>query len=156
MKKRNTLKTIAFLVVITIVVFLGWNFWGNDIQNLIKNQISVSNNKILGNSQDLVYFSIKPEQSVSGIITATGSVKGGYFFEGNILVNILNADKEPLRNGYGKAVTNWMTSEPVEFETELNFMYLPKGEAYIEIQNDNPAGPNEGMKKNILIPIIIN
>lgn len=92
MKKRKTLKTIVFLVIIVVVVFCGWNFFGSDIKNLISNQISVFNNKILGNSQDLVYFSIKPEQSVSGVLVASGSVKGGYFFEGNILVDILNAE----------------------------------------------------------------
>ncbi len=110
--------------------------------------------QITGNKDDLVSFSIKPGQEVSGKITATGSVKGGYFFEANIGVNVLDANKKLLRAGYGMSTTDWMTSAPVAFTTSLDFTGLPKGNAYIEIHNDNASGLPEN-DKSIFIPIVI-
>jgi len=110
---------------------------------------------VLGNKEDLVSFSINPGATVSGVLDITGSVKGGYFFEGNILINILDSDKNILKNSHVNAKTDWMTIEPVEFSTTLDITGLSKGPAYIEIHNDNASGLPEN-DKNILIPIIIN
>lgn len=117
-----------------------------------------SNTEILGNKDDLIYFSIQPNAKVFGIQSYRGSVKGGYFFEGNILINILDANKNVLKQSNATATTEWMTVEPVDFEGNLDFTGLPKGLAYIEIHNDNASGlpTNEGTNKSILIPIIID
>lgn len=153
MKNKQLFKIVSILVVVTIAGFFIGSFFINN--NSINNKIPFDN-KILGNDQDLVSFSVEAGSNVSGAMVAVGSVQGGYFFEGNILINILDSDKKLLVNGYGNAKTDWMTSEPVGFETMLDFTNLPKGPAYIEIQNDNPGAPNEGINKRILIPIIIN
>jgi hypothetical protein len=112
------------------------------------------NTEILGNKQDLVYFSIDTGQKVSGQMAIMGSVKNAYFFEANILINILDANKNILKNGHGNATTDWMTVEPVSFEGNIDLSGLPKGFAYIEIHNDNASGLPEN-DKSILIPIII-
>ncbi|MFA6251380.1 MAG: Gmad2 immunoglobulin-like domain-containing protein [Candidatus Paceibacterota bacterium] len=152
MKNKKTARIIVIILIAIAVVFLGWQFSKNSFKN--NNENIIPNIKILGNASDLVSFSISPGQEVSGILTATGSVRGAYFFEANIQVNILDSDKKVLRAGYGNAKTDWMTSEPVGFETILDFTKLPKGPAYIEIHNDNASGLPEN-DKNILIPIII-
>lgn len=113
------------------------------------------NTAILGNQQDLVSFSLTPGSSVSGKMTVTGSVKGGYFFEGNILINIRAVDNTLLRAGHGQATTDWMTAEPVSFSADVDFTGLPKGEAYLVIHNDNPSDMREN-DKEIAIPIVIN
>ncbi|OGI82828.1 hypothetical protein A3B93_00280 [Candidatus Nomurabacteria bacterium RIFCSPHIGHO2_02_FULL_42_24] len=114
------------------------------------------NLEILGNKNDLVSFSIVPGEKVSGVRNVTGSVQGGYFFEGNIIINILDADKNPLPYGpgYAQATTDWMTAGPVSFAFDLDFSAISKGPAYIEIHNDNPSDLRE-YDKNILIPIVI-
>lgn len=114
------------------------------------------NNKILGNKDDLVSFSINPGQKVSGEMTITGSIKGGYFFEANVLVNILDANKNVLKNSYGTATTDWMTAGPVSFTALVDFTGFNQGPAFIEIQNDDPSDGEGGPAKKILIPIIIN
>ncbi|MFZ2072523.1 MAG: hypothetical protein WAV10_02510 [Minisyncoccia bacterium] len=109
---------------------------------------------VLGNKSDLVSFSIAPGASVSGVMSANGSVRGAYFFEGNIVVRILGVNKAVLRTTYGTATSAWMTTDPVTFNTTLDFTGLTTGPSYIEIHNDNASGLPEN-DKSILIPIII-
>lgn len=146
MKKFKFIFVILF-VVLTALLFW-WFFVGNNKPEYI------NENKIIGNASDLISFSVMPGQKVSGEIVATGEIKGGYFFEGNILVNILNRNKDLLRAGNGNAKTNWMTSEIVGFDAVMDFSGLKKGDAYIEIHNDNASGLPEN-DNSILIPIII-
>jgi hypothetical protein len=113
------------------------------------------NRAITGNINDLVSFSILPNTKVSGIMSYKGIIKNAWFFEANILINILDNDKNLLLASNGVAISDWMTVEPVAFEGNVDFTALPKGPAYIEIRNDNPAGPDEGVNKFVLIPIII-
>lgn len=110
---------------------------------------------ILGNKEELIFFSIFPNSKVHGIVSYKGIIKGGYFFEANILINILDSNKNVLKASNAIATTDWMTAEPVEFEGKFDFTELPKGPAYIEIHNDNASGLPEN-DKSILIPIIIN
>jgi len=110
---------------------------------------------LLGNVEDLVDFSIRPNTVVpKGILSYRGSIKGGYFFEANIMINILDANKNVLKASNAVAKTEWMTAGPVEFEGNIDFTGLPAGPAYFEIHNDNASGLPEN-DKSILIPIIL-
>lgn len=109
---------------------------------------------VLGNKDDLVSFSVSSGERVSGLVPYKGAVKGGYFFEANILINILDANKKRIKAGHATATGEWMTAEPVSFEGKLDFTGLPKGSAYIEIHNDNASGLPE-YDKSILIPVVI-
>jgi hypothetical protein len=110
--------------------------------------------KLLGNKDDLVSFSIWPGTKVHGVLSYRGSIKGGYFFEANILINILDANKKVLKQSNAVATTEWMTAEAVDFEGNIDFSLLPKGPAYFEIHNDNASGLPEN-DKSVLIPIVI-
>jgi hypothetical protein len=123
----------------------------------VEKSIPVKNENVgvLGNAVDLVSFSIMPGSSVSGTMEAEGAVQGGYFFEGNLILRILSANKTILRTSYGTATTDWMTEGPVSFHATLNFTGLPPGPAYIQIHNDNASGLPEN-DKFILVPIVIN
>ncbi len=147
-------KIIAIILVLVAIILLA------PIMFRPKDAIApVQNGKtpevqIEGNKEDLVSFSINPGQEVSGIVKTAGVIKGGYFFEANILTNILDSNKKLLKAGHGTATTDWMTSEPVTFTTNLDFTNLPKGKGYIEIHNDNASGLPEN-DKSVLIPIVI-
>ncbi len=118
---------------------------------------------ILGNKDDLVSFSITPGQEVSGKINITGSIKGGYFFEGEIGISVLGVNKKaisgiPYGPGYGTATGEWMTAGPVSLAFDLDFTNLPKGKAYIAITENDPSDASERGNtpiKQILIPIVI-
>ena len=111
--------------------------------------------EVLGMKDDLMYSSIKAGDTVSGNTSFSASVKGGYFFEANIVVNILDANKNVLKKGNAMAIGEWMKSGPVPFEMELDFTNLKKGPGYIQIKNDNASGLPEN-DKEILIPVLIN
>lgn len=112
------------------------------------------NRPMLGDTTDLVSFSVLPNTKVSGLVSYKGSIKNAYFFEANILINVLDANKNALKKSNATATTEWMTVEPVEFEGNIDFTGLTKGEAYIEIHNDNASGLPEN-DKSVLVPIII-
>jgi len=154
--KKSKIVTIIILIVVFLVVGF-FIYLGN--HKIPTNQITLNefeevNPEVLGNKDDLVSFSIAPGAFVSGNMAINGTVKNAYFFEGNILVNVLDANKNLLKTGYGTATTDWMTSGPVSFKADIDFSGLSVGPAYIEIHNDNPSGLPEN-DKSILIPVII-
>jgi hypothetical protein len=109
-----------------------------------------------GKTEDLLSFSIVPGAKMpNGILSYKGEIKGGWFFEGNILINILDQNKKLLKSSNAMAKGEWMTIEPVEFEGNIDFSGLAKGGAYFEIHNDNASALPEN-DKSILIPIVIN
>ena len=110
--------------------------------------------KLLGNVDDLVSFSTWPGEKVHGLVSYHGVIKGAYFFEANIVINILDANKKLLKGSNAMATGEWMTSGPVSFEGKIDFTALPKGPAYFEIHNDNPSDMREN-DKSVLIPIVI-
>ena len=147
-KSKKTLKIlliIALILVVVLIVFFKGGKTSND-----KNVVP----EIIGADKSVVSLSVEKGSEVSGIMAITGSAPGNYFFEGNIIVNILDANKKVLRNGNGNAKTDWMTSGQVGFDAVLDFSGLKKGNAYIEIHNDNASGLPEN-DKSVLIPIII-
>ncbi len=111
-------------------------------------------NGVSGDKDNLVSFSVEPGSKVNGIVAYRGEVKGGYFFEANILVNILDSNKKLLKQSNGIAMTDWMTAGPVTFEGNLDFSGLTSGQAYIEIKNDNASGIAKN-DKSIYIPVVI-
>ncbi|HEY4512999.1 MAG TPA: Gmad2 immunoglobulin-like domain-containing protein [Candidatus Paceibacterota bacterium] len=152
---------LKFLTILVIVGGLGvaWWFYGSQIMNSSeeKNEKTPAGNanyQVFGNKDDLVFFSVAPGDKVSGKVKVSGTVKGGYFFEANIVLNILDAGKNMLRSGHATASGDWMTAGPVSFETTLDFSSLPTGPAFVQIHNDNASGDPK-YDKFILIPVVI-
>ena len=154
--------SVGFLVVVAVLVFVLQRTPNVSEAPIIENPIvdtslptSYDTTLVSGNKADLVYVSITPNTVVpKGILSYRGSVKGGYFFEGNILINILDANFNVIKASNAVATTEWMTADPVEFEGNIDFTGLPAGQAYFEIHNDNASGLPEN-DKFIRIPILI-
>lgn len=160
--------SIVLPIIILPIIIMFWFMY--KVNNFIHPQIQKNNvvetidkpmppaentkNQIIGNKDDLVAFSIMPNTKVHGVVSYRGIVKGGYFFEGNILVNILDMNKNVLLKSNGTAKDDWMTTSPVNFEGNIDFSKVPVGPAYLEIHNDNASGLPEN-DKSILVPIII-
>lgn len=120
-----------------------------------KRDDQVDTRLMTGRTEDLLSFSIAPGAKMpKGILSYRGEIKGGWFFEGNILINILDQNKKILKSSNGIAKSEWMTSGPVSFEGNIDFTGLPAGLGYFEIKNDNASGIPEN-DKSILIPIVI-
>jgi hypothetical protein len=145
--------TVIILGIIVCVLFFRGpqTFAPSSEENKIETNIT---SEIIGNKDDLVHFSILPDSKLSGVVSYVGSIKGGYFFEGNILIGIADINKNIILQNYANATSEWMTADPVTFSGTIDLSNLPKGSAFIEIHNDNASGLPEHDKK-ILIPIII-
>ena len=149
--QTNSNKIIIALLVVVILI-LGFMMFKPKVEVPVNNQ---NQNPVMsGNTDDLTSFSITPGQKVSGTMTATGVMKSNYFFEANMPVLILDANKNVLKTGFATSTSDWMTSGPITFTTTLNFSGLSSGPAYIDIRNDNPSG-DPANERNIYIPIVI-
>ena len=156
MQHKNTL-IIIFVVALAVVGFIA--FKNSAKAPIIDNTppTTMPTDGITGNKNnkgDLISFSIWQESKVHGIVSYRGTIRGAYFFEANIGIKILDADKKVLKSSNAMATTDWMTAEPVYFEGNIDFTGLPTGRAYIRIQNDNASGLPEH-DKWIDIPVII-
>ncbi len=151
--KLNTV--LLGILIILMVIALRWMSEERaKYLPTVETQNNVVESKVLGNKDDLVSFSILPNSEVRGVLSYRGVIKGAYFFEGNILINILDSNKKVIKSSNAIATTEWMTAGPVSFEGNIDFSNLPKGPAYFEIHNDNASGLKEN-DKSVLIPIII-
>lgn len=161
MQNKNTILLIILIILVAVGVWFLAK--GNEPRYSIDQQLNGTNTNspitldpsVIGpNAKDLISFSVKAGETVSGKMKTTGVISGGYFFEANIVVNILDANKKLMKAGNGMAVGDWMTAQPTAFSTNLDFTGLPSGPAYIEIKNDNASG-DSAYDKQILIPIVI-
>ncbi len=153
------LKIITILIIVVLLLVVVFYLLGGKqtVLTPIDNTVVPinTNTEILGNKDDLISFSILPGATVSGATSYNGVIKGAYFFEANIVINILDANKNILKKSNTMATTDWMTVGPVSFAGSIDFTDLPKGSAYFEIHNDNPSGLPQN-DKSILVPIVIN
>jgi hypothetical protein len=153
-QKSNKSIIVLLVVVLAVIAYLAYVN--------IKKTPSVNTptqSQVLGNKDDLVAFSIAPGAEVSGQMHVTGSVKGGYFFENNIVITILDGNKQKTNYGPGHAngTSDWMTSGPVSFAIDFDFSNIPNGSYYIKITQDDPSGGESGRPvRFVLIPIVVN
>ncbi|OGI88414.1 hypothetical protein A2995_00965 [Candidatus Nomurabacteria bacterium RIFCSPLOWO2_01_FULL_33_24] len=161
MQSKNNIIIILLVVLIALLAYFAFlkpKSANDNFQIPAGDTVNEKDNlEILGNKEDLVSFSISPGQEMSGVQKITGVIKGAYFFEGEMSFGIkgqtiIKTMSEP--HGFATATTDWMTGDPVSFETTIDFSNFSKGPAYIEIHNDNASGLPE-YNKSILIPIII-
>ena len=153
-------RTLTIIVLIALIILAPLVFRPKDAVAPVKNADNQMKESFQfgGNPDDLISFSIKHGQEVSGKVKVAGEIKGGWFFEGNILINLLDSDKKMMRPGHATATTDWMTSGPVSFAGDIDFTGMYRGKAYVQIMADDPsdhaAGP-DAQSKNILIPVVI-
>lgn len=149
----SNLNTKNIIIIILALLVLGFVFMRP--QNIPQTEVVSTVPVMSGNVDDLVSLSIAPNQSVSGLVALSGSVKNAYFFEANIVLKVVDTNNNNLLTTFGTATTEWMTTEPVSFTANIDFTGLPTGPAYLVIENDNPSG-DPGLTKQIIIPIVIN
>lgn len=145
---------INTVLLVVVILLLGAGFWMINKKPVVNTPPVVATTPaISGDVGNFVSFSVAPGTTVSGVIKATGSLTGGYFFEANMVVKILDANKNVLKSTNGTATSDWMTGDSVSFTTTLDFAGIPAGQGYIRLHNDNPSGMPEN-DKYIDIPVV--
>jgi len=98
-----------------------------------------------GQASGLKIISPQAGASVSTPIKVLGSVNGGGWsgFEGQVgTVVLLDASGEELDRSILSATTDW-TSQPTNFEANLNFSVAKEQAATLDFRNENPSGEPE-------------
>lgn len=155
--QNNTSKINTVLLVILIVLVGYFAFFKNKaVAPTTPDTNQPTTSDILGNKEDLISFSILPNSKVRGVVSYSGEIKGGYFFEANVGINVLDKNQKVLKRSYAMATTDWMTGDGVKFDGKMDFTGLPVGPAYFEIRQDDPSGGESGRPiRYVQIPIVI-
>lgn len=150
-KFGKVLMIIGVIIVVVVVLYFAQK---QPAIAPVVNAPEENNNVVEVPVSDLVSFSVVPNSTLFGVVNYNGTIKGGYFFEANILINILDLNQNVLKAGNATATSDWMTAGPVDFAGTIDLTGLPPGPAYFQIHNDNASGLPEN-DKSILIPITI-
>jgi hypothetical protein len=82
----------------------------------------------------------KTDVKVTNPIHISGRAPGNWFFEANMPVTLTNWDGLIIAEGHVNAVGEWMTTDYVPFEGNLEFAKPDYGEnGYLILRKDNPS-----------------
>jgi hypothetical protein len=94
-------------------------------------------------------------QTVSTPFTVRGQAPGSWFFEGQLVGKLLDANGNLLTTAPLMADGEWMTTETVTFEGAMSYSSpSTPTEAILRIENDNPSGLEE-MQKFAEFPVVL-
>lgn len=83
---------------------------------------------------------VKENNTVQVGSILTGSITGGWFFEGELPVRVLNEDMEILDTLSAKATEDWMTEKEVTFELKLDVDIQDSSKVILRFERSNPSG----------------
>ncbi len=93
----------------------------------------------------------RPGQKITTPFSISGSVRGNWFFEGNLPIKLVNANGKIVATTNAEALGEWMTNDFVDFVATLKFK-PPYGKGKIIIEKNNPSDLPENLDK-LEIPI---
>lgn len=73
-------------------------------------------------------------------VRAAGKARGMWFFEASFPIRVLDSDGTELGVGVAQAQDEWMTTEFVPFEANVEFVQPSKDSGTLVLQKDNPSG----------------
>lgn len=140
MKNTQSKIIVGLLVFVAVAVLIGIFMQRSPDTDVQNSSNGTTTPLYSGDTANLVSVSLVPGQTVSGMLTVTGSIKGAYFFEANAVGQVLDANKNVLKSFPLTATSDWMTAEPVSFSGTVDLSGVTAGKGYIRIHNDNPSG----------------
>ncbi len=153
-KKSPTSIAISILLVVVVLAMLGFIFSERPaVTVLAPTTDGFPNLSMTGNVSDLVDVSIEPGQSLSGVTTITGSLKGAYFFEATATGKVLDENKNTLKTFPLTSTSDWMTTDAVSFTGTVDLTGIRATQGYIRLGNENPSGDPSG-DKYVDIPVV--
>ena len=83
---------------------------------------------------------IKENDTVQVGSILSGSITGGWFFEGEFPVRVLNEDMEILDTVLAKTSQDWMTEDDISFEVVLDIDIEESSNVILRFEKSNPSG----------------
>src|SRR3989344_2533369 len=78
-------------------------------------------------------------EEVSSPLVVKGKARGNWFFEASFPVRLFDDNGKELAVVPAQAKTDWMVTDFVEFEAELNFATPATRKGYLVFETDNPS-----------------
>jgi len=109
-------------------------------------EVEISNDlptSTIGNAgcNDLKNVDWSIEEPIISPLKLTGEAKGSWFFEASFPVFLVNWDGLIIAQGVAQAKSDWMTTDFVPFEVNLEFIKPDyKNNGAIILKKDNPSG----------------
>ena len=94
------------------------------------------------------------DESPSSPMTISGRAVGPWFFEGSFPVQLVTTDGRVLASHFVMAQGEWMTTDFVPFEGQLEFEVTEPTEAVLVLTRDNPSGLPEH-DASVRIPLVL-
>ena len=93
-----------------------------------------------------------PDEVVSSPIMIKGAARGSWFFEGSAPIELVDDKGKIIAKKYISAEGDWMTSDFVNYEGELEFETPESENGFLIFRNSNPSVKRE-LDKEFRIPI---
>ncbi|MCR4311728.1 MAG: Gmad2 immunoglobulin-like domain-containing protein [Candidatus Uhrbacteria bacterium] len=91
-------------------------------------------------TDEIIVTSPTSNQLITSPLTISGEAVGGWYFEASFPVKLLDADGNVVAQHYVMATDDWMTSDFVPFEGELEFTAPATDTGTLVLMKDNPSG----------------
>lgn len=110
-----------------------------------------------GGSADVVVESPTPNQQIAAHapLLVRGKARGGWFFEANIPLTLLDTNGTVLGQIGGHADGEWMTADFVPFSGTITFSAPTTATGILRVAKDNPSGLPEH-DAHVDIPVRFN
>lgn len=106
-----------------------------------------------GELADLIRVqSPRPSEEVDSPLIIRGEARGGWFFEADFPVKLLDEKGEIIAESHATAQGEWMTEEFVEFEGKLMFEKPEGGTGKLILEKSNPSGLPQHTE-SLIIPV---
>ena len=105
--------------------------------------------------EDLIMVeSPKPREKISSPISIKGRARGTWFFEATFPIKLYGEAGELIAQSYATAQSEWMTTDFVSFEANLEFTIDKEQAGILVLEKDNPSGLPEHSNE-IRVPVIL-
>ncbi len=115
----------------------------------------LSNSFDIKKEQAVVIFYPSPNSHIESPYRIMGQAKGYWFFEASFPIIIKDAKNgDVLANTIAEATSDWMTTDFVPFQAEVEFDVDRDTESFIIFKKDNPSGIPE-YDAEIMFPVVL-
>jgi hypothetical protein len=83
------------------------------------------------------------EADVTSPLVVRGRAPGAWSFEADFPVDVLDADRRTVGEGFATMQGDWMTEEDVDFEGKVEFEQPDTETGYLVLRKANPSGEEE-------------
>ncbi|MFA6341043.1 MAG: Gmad2 immunoglobulin-like domain-containing protein, partial [Candidatus Paceibacterota bacterium] len=93
-------------------------------------------------------------QEVTSPIKIRGMARGGWYFEASFPIQLNDEAGNIISTAIATALGDWMTTDYVDFTSEMSYPASSTGNATLVFKNDNPSG-NPDLDRFELVNVIL-